>query len=149
MFDRSEDLVTETVEAKPTTASETMPIDQRMVRTEEVDSILRSFTGLRGVTAAAIVDRDGLVTHVRREFDMDTDALGASVQIVFGAASRAAQHVQQRSAEFVICENSDGYIMLAPLKSNLMLAVFTDSDAMLGAVRFEIKETIPALNQLF
>lgn len=124
-------------------------IDQRATRNEEVDAYLRSFTRLRGVTAAAIVDKDGLVTHVRREFDMDTDALGASVQILFGVSTRAAEQVKQKSVNFVITESTDGYIMLAPLKSGLILALFADQDALLGAIRFEIKETVPALNQLF
>jgi predicted regulator of Ras-like GTPase activity (Roadblock/LC7/MglB family) len=122
---------------------------KRTVRNEAVDSILRSFTSIKGVTAAAIVDSDGLVTSIRREFDVNTDALGASVQIVFGAATRAAEHVSQGNVKIVISENSDGYIMMAPLNQGLMLALFTDEDALLGAVRFEIKETLPALNQLF
>lgn len=120
-----------------------------MIRNEAVDTILRGLTGLKGVTAAAIVDNDGLVTSIRREFDVNTDALGASVQIVFGAASRAAHHANQESVNIVICENEEGYIMMAPLKQGLMLALFTDEDALLGAVRYEIKETLPALNQLY
>lgn len=122
---------------------------KRAVRNEAVDSILRSFTSIKGVTAAAIVDSDGLVTSIRREFDVNTDALGASVQIVFGAATRATEQVSQGEVKIVISENSDGYIMMAPLNQGLMLALFTDENALLGAVRFEIKETLPALNQLF
>ncbi len=134
--------------------SEKMPAvlgleQKRAIRNEAVDSILRSFTALKGVTAAAIVDSDGLVTSIRREFDVNTDALGASVQIVFGAATRAAEHVSQGKVKIVISENSEGYIMMAPLNQGLMLALFTDEDALLGAVRFEVKETLPALNQLF
>ena len=44
-------------------------------RSSTVDKILTNVTNLRGVTAAAIIDADGLVTHVRRDFDIDTDAL--------------------------------------------------------------------------
>ncbi len=123
--------------------------EQRAARSEAVDAILRSLTGLKGVTAAAVVDRDGLVTSIRREFDVNTDALGASVQIVFGAATRAAEYASQGVVKIVIGENADGYLMMAPLKQGFVLSLFTDEDALLGAVRYEIKETIPTLNQLF
>lgn len=60
---------------------------------DEIDKQLVTLTAIRGVTAAAIVDNDGLVTHIRRDFEVDADALGAVVQIVFGAARWAAENV--------------------------------------------------------
>jgi predicted regulator of Ras-like GTPase activity (Roadblock/LC7/MglB family) len=121
----------------------------RTARNQTVDDILRDLTGLNGVTAAAIVDKDGLVTSIRREFDVNTDSLGVTIQIVYGAATRAAEHSRQGLVKIVISENTNGYIMMAPLINGLMLAVLTDEDALLGAVRYEIKETLPTLNQLF
>lgn len=124
-------------------------IEQRSEKNQEIDIILRHLTTLRGVTAAAIVDRDGLVTHIRRDFEIETDALGASVQIVFGAASKAAKHVEQNVSNMVICENENGYILLAPLKSDFVIAVVGDRNALLGTIRFELKETVPELDELF
>ncbi|MGH8551180.1 MAG: roadblock/LC7 domain-containing protein [Methylococcales bacterium] len=124
-------------------------IEQRSAQNAEIDAILRHLTTLRGVTAAAVVDRDGLVTHIRKDFEIETDALGASVQIVFGAASKAAKHVEQNVSKIVICENDNGYILLAPLKSDFIIALVGDRNALLGTIRFELKETIPELNVLF
>lgn len=124
-------------------------IDSRKKSIDDIDRVLRDLMNLQGVTAAAIVDRDGLVTHIRRNFDINTDALGVSVQIVFGAASKAASHVNHRSADIVICENVDGYVLLAPITSGVMLSLVTDDDALLGRVRFELKEAIPSLKKLF
>ena len=118
-------------------------------RTSQVEKVLRSVTALRGVTAAAIIDSDGFVTHVRRDFDINTDALGAAVQIAFGSARRASEHVSQGATNLVLVENKDGLVMLAPLSKGFILALIGDSSAMLGAVRFEVKQTIPELNQLF
>lgn len=118
-------------------------------RSSQIDRVLANLTSLRGVTAAAIVDSDGFVTHVRRDFEIDTDALGAAIQIVYGAARRASEHVQQGGAKLVLSENNDGLVLLAPLTKGFLLALVADSSAMLGAVRFELKETIPHLNQLF
>jgi len=124
-------------------------IDSRKSSVDEIDSILRDLMNLQGVTAAAVVDKDGLVTHIRRNFEINTDALGVSVQIVFGAATKAAGHVKHRAANIVICENSDGYVLLAPIVSGFMLALVTEDDALLGRVRFELKEAIPSLKKLF
>ena len=118
-------------------------------RTSRVEKVLGSVTALRGVTAAAIIDSDGFVTHVRRDFDINTDALGAAVQIAFGSARRASEHVSQGATHLVLVENKDGLVMLAPLSKGFILALVGDSSAMLGAVRFEVKQTIPELNQLF
>jgi predicted regulator of Ras-like GTPase activity (Roadblock/LC7/MglB family) len=118
-------------------------------RSAKVDRILSGVAALRGVTAAAVIDKDGLVTHVRRDFEIDTDALGAAVQITFGSARRAAEHVAQGDTNMVLVENKDGLMMFAPLAKGFVLALVGDSSAMLGAVRFEVKQTIPDLNQLF
>jgi predicted regulator of Ras-like GTPase activity (Roadblock/LC7/MglB family) len=131
------------------TTNKINPGQKRAARRETVDDILRDLTGLKGVTAAAIVDEDGLVTSIRREFDVNTDSLGVTIQIVYGAATRAAEHSRQGLAKIVISENANGYVMMAPLINGLMLALFTDEDALLGAVRYEIKETLPTLNRLF
>jgi len=124
-------------------------IDSRKKSVDEIDNTLKELMSLQGVTAAAIVDSDGLVTHIRRNFEINTDALGVSVQIVFGASTKAANHVNHRTADIVICENVDGYILLAPITAGFMLSIVTDDDALLGRVRFELKEAIPSLKKLF
>jgi predicted regulator of Ras-like GTPase activity (Roadblock/LC7/MglB family) len=118
-------------------------------RSAKVERILATVAALRGVTAAAVIDSDGLVTHVRRDFEINTDALGAAVQIAFGSAKRASEHVSQGDTHLVLVENKDGLVMLAPLARGFVLALVGDSTAMLGAVRFEVKQTVPDLNQLF
>ena len=118
-------------------------------RSNKIDKILAGVAGLRGVTAAAIIDGDGFVTHIRRDFEINTDALGAAVQIAFGSARRASEHVQQGLTNLVLVENKDGLVMLAPLTKGFILALVGDSSAILGAIRFEVKQTVPELNQLF
>ena len=118
-------------------------------RSHRLDKILAGVAAMRGVTAAAIIDSDGLVTHVRRDFEINVDALGAAVQIAFGSARRASDHVAQGQTNMVLVENKDGLVMLAPLARGFILALVADSSAMLGAVRFEVKQTVPELNQLF
>lgn len=114
-----------------------------------VDRKLAQLTGQRGVTAAAVVDDEGFVTHIRRDFEIDTDALGAAVQISLGAAVRSSEHVGQSETNFCLIENGDGIIVLAPLDGGFALAVVADRSAMLGSVRFEMKRAIPDINRAF
>lgn len=124
-------------------------LDVRKSQSGEIDSILRNLMNIQGVTAAAIVDSDGFVTHIHRDSEINTDAIGASVQVVFGAAAKAAGHVGHQNTNMVICENSEGYILSTPVEGGFMLALVTQRDALLGRVRFELKETIPVLKKLF
>lgn len=117
-------------------------------RGTSIERHLTELTSLRGVTAAAIVDSDGFVTHIRRDFEIDSDALGAAVQIVFGSAQRSAQNVQQGETRVVLSENEEGFVMLSGFGKGFILAVVADSSAMLGAVRYEMKERAKALRQL-
>src|SRR5687768_993425 len=89
-------------------------VSPRVERSRQIDRLLAGLTALRGVTAAAIVDTDGFVTHIRRDFEINTDALGAAIQIVYGASRKAAEHVMQGPSALVISENKDGMVLLAP-----------------------------------
>ncbi|WP_305908056.1 roadblock/LC7 domain-containing protein [Methylomarinum sp. Ch1-1] len=124
-------------------------LDPRKSQANEIDSILRNLMSIQGVSAAAIIDNDGFVTHIQRDYEINTDAIGASVQVVFGAASKAASHVGHHLTNLVICENAEGYILSTPIEAGFMLALITKRDALLGRVRFELKETIPVLKKLF
>lgn len=120
----------------------------RADRNEGIERILASLVTLRGVTTAALVDEDGLVTHIRRDFEMDADALGAASQVVFAAAKRACQQVRQEAVKLVISENTDGMVLLTPLNKSFILCLVTDTSGMLGTIRFEMRETVPELNNL-
>ena len=119
------------------------------LRNQRVNEALAALSAMRGVTAAAIVDKDGFVIHVRPEFELDIDALGAATQIVFGAAKRASEHVRQGSTNLVVSENGEGITIIAPLVKGFLLTVVADGSAMLGALRYEMKDLVPQLNQLF
>jgi hypothetical protein len=121
----------------------------RTERKERTDKLLADLTSQRGVTAAAIVDSDGFVNHIRRDFEIDADALGAAVQIMYGSAERASKNVGQGASGIVLSENAEGLVMLAPFGKGFILAVVADKEVMLGAVRFEVKETVSELSKLF
>jgi hypothetical protein len=117
-------------------------------RTKEIDSVLHSLTSLRGVVAAAIVDDDGFVTHLRSNKRIDPDAIGASVQIMLGAARQTSHRLEQGSTAMVAAENADGMMLLCPLEHGFALAIISDPSAMLGSMRFEVKELITVLNHV-
>ena len=123
----------------------------RAERSKEVERLLMGLMGQRGVTAAAVVDSDGFVTNIRHDFDIDVDALGAAIQIVNGSTQRAAANVKQGGANLVLSENREGLVLMAPFgrDDDFILALVADKSAMLGAVRYEVKETVGDLNRLF
>lgn len=121
----------------------------RSERNQRVEQLLAELADLRGVTTAAIVDGDGFVTHIRRDFEVDADALGAAVQIMFTAARRAAEQNGQDNTKLVLAENGGGIVIMAPLTRDFVLVLVGDTSAMLGTIRFEVRETVPELNQLF
>ena len=125
------------------------PATSTQDRDAKIERILKNFVGLKGVTAAALVDADGLVTHAQRDFNLDVDALGAAVQVTFGAAQVASGHVGQGASELILVESKEGYVMLAPLHKGFTAALVADRSAMLGVLRFELKQTIPLLNAIF
>jgi predicted regulator of Ras-like GTPase activity (Roadblock/LC7/MglB family) len=56
--------------------------------------------------------------------------------------------VGQDSAKLVVSENRDGLVIFAPLAAGFLLAIVADSSAMLGSIRFEVKEVLPTLSGL-
>jgi predicted regulator of Ras-like GTPase activity (Roadblock/LC7/MglB family) len=125
------------------------PVISKADRNQRVEALLASLVSLRGVTTGAIIDSDGFVTHLRRDFEVDADALGAAAQIVFSAATKAAEQVRQGGTKLILSENKDGLVLLAPLVRGFVLVIVADGSAMLGAVRYEIKESIPEFDLLF
>ncbi len=95
------------------------------------------------------MDGDGFVTHIRRDFEVDADALGAAVQIMSTAATRAAEQANQDSNRLVLSENKDGMVLMAPIARGFVRVIVGDSTAMLGTIRYEVRETVPELSAIF
>jgi predicted regulator of Ras-like GTPase activity (Roadblock/LC7/MglB family) len=121
----------------------------RAERNQHIERTLADLASLRGVTTAAIVDGDGFVTHIRRDFEVDADALGAAVQIMSTAATRAAEQANQDSNRLVLSENKDGMVLMAPIARGFVRVIVGDSTAMLGTIRYEVCETVPELSAIF
>ncbi len=121
----------------------------RAERNQHIERTLADLASLRGVTTAAIVDGDGFVTHIRRDFEVDADALGAAVQIMSTAATRAAEQANQDSNRLVLSENKDGMVLMAPIARGFVRVIVGDSTAMLGTIRYEVRETVPELSAIF
>ena len=121
----------------------------RRERNEQLELALADLSGLRGVTTAALVDSDGFVTHVRRDFEIDLDALGAAVRLMTASAERAADQTAQQGSKMVISENRQGVMLAAPLENGFTLAIVADPSALLGTVRYELKQSVPEIEGLF
>ena len=121
----------------------------RAERNQHIERTLADLASQRGVTTAAIVDGDGFVTHIRRDFEVDADALGAAVQTMSTAATRAAEQAGQESNKLVLSEIKDGMVLMAPIARGFVLVIVGDSTAMLDTIRYEVRETVPELSSIF
>lgn len=131
------------------------PVEQRRVRVimkrarekSTIDDVLADLLSNRGVVAAALVDADGFVTHIRREFEIDPDALGSTAQVAFGAAVGASADVERGDVKGIIVEATEGVILLQPLADNFVLAIVGDTTATLGTIRFRLRTAVPEMNE--
>lgn len=102
-------------------------------RSAAIDRALNDILSRRGVTAVAVVDGDGFVTHVRP--DLDAEALGAAAQVAFHAATETARRAHQSRARRLVAENDEGVVVLTRLAGEFVLLVAADRTASLDALR--------------
>jgi uncharacterized protein len=114
----------------------------------DLRSILAHYSSVDGVSAAAVVDPDGLVIEgdLGDAFDMETLGMVASNT---AALTRAIGHeVQKGEALQTILEFEQGTVMLEPIGDQATLLVVCDSTGSLGKLRFVAKRHRGELDEI-
>lgn len=106
--------------------------------------ILSTLLSLHGVKAATIVGRDGFVIDSQLNTDVDLDALGAIVSTGFGASEVMANEIELGKIHQTMVECAAGKILIADCGETI-LAVITDTNALIGSVRHQILKVINEL----
>jgi len=109
-----------------------------------LNSILGQFMKVKGVTAVALVGRDGFVIESTSNNDVDMDALGAMVATAVGTAESLGEEFGLGDMEQYLSEYANGKVIMATAV-DYILAVFTDESAIIGGVRFAVKKNLPAV----
>lgn len=113
---------------------------------KKISNVLNEFLKVNGVTTAAIVGRDGFVIESTANSDIDMDALGAMVATAVGTAESLGREFGFENMDQYLSEFSQGKVIMATVKDDI-LALFTDTSAIIGAVRFAIKKSMPDVLQ--
>ncbi len=113
-----------------------------------LNQTLSEFMKVKGVTAVALVGRDGFVIDSTSHSDVDMDALGAMVATAVGTAESLGQEFGLGTMDQYLSEYAKGKVIMATAIDNI-LAVFTDESAIIGGVRFAVKKNLPEVIKAF
>jgi len=113
-----------------------------------LSQVLGQFIKVNGVTAVALVGRDGFVIESISNNDVDMDALGAMVATAVGTAESLGQEFGLGAMEQYLSEYANGKVIMATVIDDI-LAVFTDETAIIGGVRYAVKKHLPEVISAF
>lgn len=113
----------------------------------EVNEILNYLGDLPGVIAALIVSRDGFIIESHVSTNINLDVFGAAVASTFAAEEGSGTDVQLGYLNYSILEYEFGKILTAACGENI-LAVITQSDAIIGNIRHQIRKFVAELGKL-
>lgn len=109
---------------------------------ESINDLLANFLQLNGVTGAAIIGRDGFVIESSMENETNIDALGAMVATSFVAAEELSAEFNLGSLDNYLSEFSEGKVFMISVNDDI-LAIFTESNAVIGSIRYATKKSLP------
>jgi len=107
--------------------------------------ILTNLLTLQGVNAVAVIGRDGFVIESDYKTDIDLDALGAVVSTGYGSSEIMASEMNLGKIDQIMIECDEGKILMADCGGHSVLAVITNSNAIVGNVRHHITKIIDDL----
>ncbi|MBD3344715.1 MAG: dynein regulation protein LC7 [Chitinivibrionales bacterium] len=112
-----------------------------------IKEALGEFLRIDGVTAVAIVGRDGFVIESASAATLDTDALGAVVASAIGASEMIGKDFEMGKLEQYLLEFAMGKVIIAAAGEDI-LVVITDLNAVIGSVRYAVKKGVDGLVKL-
>lgn len=115
--------------------------------TGSIKEELQMFLDTDGVTAAAIVGRDGFVIESASSIQLDQDALGAVVASAIGASEMIGNDFQMGMLKQYLLEFETGKAIIATVGSEILVLI-TNASAIIGSVRYTVKKNIERLAAL-
>ena len=108
----------------------------------DLRAVLNDFRTVKGVTAVALVGRDGFVIEHITNTEMDVEALGAMVATAIGTSESLGGEFDLGLMDQYLAEFTSGKVLMAAVHADI-LAVVTDNSAVVGAVRYAMRKNIP------
>lgn len=111
---------------------------------KDLKSILNDFLRIDGVNTVAVVGRDGFVIESATSAKIDMEGLGAMVATAIGTIEALGSEFSMGSMDQYLVEFDRGKVVIASA-GNDILSIVTDSNAVIGSVRFAVKKGIGEL----
>ena len=101
--------------------------------------ILEEFLNIEGVSAAALVGRDGFVIEMARATkDPDMDAFGAASSSLLRSFDRGGQSLQMGPSRSMVAEYQNGILVITPVTPEEFLAILADRASAVGSLTYSV-----------
>jgi uncharacterized protein len=108
---------------------------------------LMEFLRIDGVSASAIIGRDGFVIESASKVQLDMDALGAVVASSIGASEMLGKDFEMGGLDQLLLEFAMGKAIIASI-GNDILTVITGPDTVIGSVRYSVRKSAAAIQKM-
>jgi len=105
-----------------------------------LEDVLDEFLTIDGVSAAAIIGKDGVVIESTSSTPMDVDAIGSMVSTCLGSSEVIGGTLALGELHDMTVELDKGPVYLAPITCNEIIAVIADTTGTVGHVRSELQK---------
>jgi uncharacterized protein len=106
---------------------------------EQLDNVLCSILQVGQIKACAIVSKEGLLINSRTPPDVDARIFSALCSTIMGAAEAASAQMKTGKVNEIALKTEKGTIVLIPSGSKAILTVWTEIDAQIGLILFEME----------
>lgn len=108
---------------------------------------IADFLNIDGVTVVSIIGRDGFVIESASSTKIDMDAMGAIIANAIGSSEVIGNDFNLGGLTQYLLEFDKGKVIIASVGEDI-LALITDSNAVIGSVRYAVKKNIGGLIKL-
>jgi predicted regulator of Ras-like GTPase activity (Roadblock/LC7/MglB family) len=138
------------VEAPPAAAAESQqPTSDHENREARLARTLNDLmTENVDIQATALVSLDGFTMASALPEGMHEDRVGAMSAAILGLGERAAAELGRGALSQVFIEGDDGYVVLIAAGSRAVLTALADSEAKLGLVLYDMRDTAQAIGEI-
>jgi hypothetical protein len=120
-----------------------------MVTTKEMlDTVLKELERAGGITASAVVSRDGLLMSSSLMGGVGAETFAAMSATMYGAAETAVSELKKGVPERVVIESKDSKLIASGAGPKALLVVMTEANVGLGLVLVNMGKAADKIKEL-
>ena len=115
---------------------------------EMLDTVLKELERAGGITASAVVSRDGLLMSSSLMGDVRAETFAAMSATMYGAAETAVSELKKGVPERVVIESKDSKLIASGAGPKALLVVMTEANVGLGLVLVNMGKAADKIKEL-